>query len=99
MRAVYASLNAHRKLEQSRRDDLWSLLYVIVELIYGTLPWRVCKLAQRDASGETYDHAKLIDFKEKCQKQPQLMASKGSSVAMPQARPDASPLEAPCTLC
>ncbi|KAA6329594.1 MAG: putative tau-tubulin kinase 2, partial [Streblomastix strix] len=39
----YASLNAHYKRELSRSDDLMSLLYVLVELYIGTLPWIECE--------------------------------------------------------
>ncbi|KAA6362644.1 MAG: putative Tau-tubulin kinase 1, partial [Streblomastix strix] len=35
----YASPNAHRHLELCRSDDLISLLYVLVELYMGKLPW------------------------------------------------------------
>lgn len=35
----YASLGNHDGLEQSRRDDLESLCYVVVYLMRGTLPW------------------------------------------------------------
>lgn len=43
----YASVHALREQDQSRRDDLWSLLYVLVELVEGELPWtRVRSLAQ-----------------------------------------------------
>ncbi|EFC43951.1 predicted protein, partial [Naegleria gruberi] len=36
----YASINAHNGLELSRRDDLWSIFYVMVEMASGNLPWR-----------------------------------------------------------
>ncbi|KAI7870291.1 kinase-like domain-containing protein [Mucor mucedo] len=35
----FASVNAHKKLQQSRRDDIESLVYVIVYLMKGSLPW------------------------------------------------------------
>jgi serine/threonine protein kinase len=37
--ARYASLNSHRCEELSRRDDMWSLFYVLVEFAIGKLPW------------------------------------------------------------
>eukprot|EP01126_Amoeba_proteus_P017684 TRINITY_DN1863_c0_g2_i12.p1 TRINITY_DN1863_c0_g2~~TRINITY_DN1863_c0_g2_i12.p1 ORF type:complete len:317 (-),score=50.83 TRINITY_DN1863_c0_g2_i12:835-1785(-) len=35
----YMSLNAHLRKDQGRRDDLWSLLYVLIEFKTGCLPW------------------------------------------------------------
>uniref|UniRef100_A0A5S6R506 Protein kinase domain-containing protein n=1 Tax=Trichuris muris TaxID=70415 RepID=A0A5S6R506_TRIMR len=35
----YASTNAHSRQDLSRRDDLWSLFYVIYEMMNGFLPW------------------------------------------------------------
>lgn len=37
----YGSLNAHHRRDLSRRDDLESWLYVIIELTKGALPWRL----------------------------------------------------------
>eukprot|EP00466_Bigelowiella_natans_P014673 jgi/Bigna1/33929/e_gw1.3.240.1 len=48
--SLYASLNAHREKELGRRDDLWSLLYVITDCINGGLPWRQCAI-QKDRIG------------------------------------------------
>lgn len=36
----YCSLNAHLYLEQGRQDDLISMMYVLIELITGLLPWK-----------------------------------------------------------
>ena len=41
--ARYASINSHLSKELSRRDDLWSLLYVLIEFTSGQLPWRKLK--------------------------------------------------------
>ena len=47
--ARYASLNAHRNLELSRRDDLWSVFFIVFEFLVGVLPW--AGLSARDEIG------------------------------------------------
>lgn len=36
----YASINSHKNFEVSRRDDLEALLYMMVFLYKGELPWQ-----------------------------------------------------------
>ena len=36
---TYASINTQNLCDQSPRDDLWSLLYVLLDLLCGKLPW------------------------------------------------------------
>ncbi|KAK6051548.1 hypothetical protein COOONC_10946 [Cooperia oncophora] len=36
----YCSINAHSREEQGRQDDLWSLFYMLVEMLIGNLPWK-----------------------------------------------------------
>eukprot|EP01112_Ceratiomyxa_fruticulosa_P016995 TRINITY_DN5216_c0_g2_i2.p1 TRINITY_DN5216_c0_g2~~TRINITY_DN5216_c0_g2_i2.p1 ORF type:complete len:522 (-),score=74.99 TRINITY_DN5216_c0_g2_i2:62-1627(-) len=48
--ARYASINSHLSKDLGRRDDLWSVFYVLVEFAQGYLPWR--KLKDKDQIGE-----------------------------------------------
>ncbi|KAF8358501.1 ttbk-4 [Pristionchus pacificus] len=44
--ARYCSPNVHDKLEQGRRDDIWSLFFVLIELHCG-LPWQEVRDKQK----------------------------------------------------
>ena len=39
----YASLNAHLKKDLSRRDDLWSYFFTILDFFDEPLPWRALR--------------------------------------------------------
>ncbi|ETN70129.1 hypothetical protein NECAME_14967 [Necator americanus] len=44
----YASIDALALKEQSRKDDVESWWYMVVEWMVGQLPWRHCRGAQKD---------------------------------------------------
>ena len=56
--ARYASMNTHRGLTQSRRDDLESIGYLLVFLHRGRLPWQGVRAASRKEK-----HLKICEAK------------------------------------
>ncbi|TPP60728.1 Tau-tubulin kinase 1 [Fasciola gigantica] len=56
----YASVHAHEHRDLARRDDLWSLFYMLVEFVCGQLPWR--RIRDKDLVGQmkaALDHKEM----------------------------------------
>ncbi|CAD8085280.1 unnamed protein product [Paramecium primaurelia] len=71
--ARYASIGAHLGREQSRKDDLESLAYVLIYLNKGKLPWmnlpiqdKTIKYSKILEQKQTISHEKLCDNLPKC---------------------------------
>lgn len=57
--SLFASLNAHRGIECSRRDDLESLAYMLIYFLRGTLPWRKIRADTVAATWDAIYEAKM----------------------------------------
>ena len=58
----YVSLNAHRGVEQSRRDDLEALGYMLVHFITGKLPWN--NIHTPENASKKFRHHRIHEYKE-----------------------------------
>ena len=68
----YCSINALRGAEQSRRDDLESLFYVILYFFRGSVPWQNLKIKSRNERfNKINEIKKKIDYKILCNNLPE----------------------------
>ncbi|KAI8805046.1 kinase-like domain-containing protein [Cladochytrium replicatum] len=69
--ARYASLNVHRGKDHTRRDDLESLAYVVIELATGKLPWSgVQAISSLDGWRKVYNLKEEIIISDLCRDLP-----------------------------
>ena len=69
--ARYCARNAHRGYEQSRRDDIESIGYVLMYFLLGSLPWQGLKIKQGEDQFQKIAEKKYnTPFEELCKGQP-----------------------------
>lgn len=71
-----ASINTHKGIEQSRRDDLESIGYLLVYFLKGRLPWQGIKAKNKDEKYAKMKEQKInIPLKELCENLPNEFAT------------------------
>jgi casein kinase 1 len=65
--ARYASVNTHVGIEQSRRDDLESIVYILIYFLKGELPWQGVKAKTKSEKKEKIkNQKKFVTIGEMC---------------------------------
>ena len=68
---IYSSINNHRGVEQSRRDDLESIGYMLLYFYNKKLPWQGLNIKNKSTKiKEIYNIKKTIKIQELCKKAP-----------------------------
>ncbi len=71
--ARYCSINTHLGYEQSRRDDLESIGYVLLYFLKGSLPWQGMKLkAEEDQYRKICEKKQAVPLSELCDGYPSI---------------------------
>jgi len=69
--ARYASINTHKGIEQSRRDDLETIGHVLLYLVKGSLPWQGLPGRSKDEKYNSIKKKKIeTPLEELCRGQP-----------------------------
>lgn len=67
----YASISAHNGIEISRKDDLESLIYVLVFLFKGSLPWQNLKVSESEKTKKVGEMKMKLNSEEICKDLPE----------------------------
>ena len=67
----YASISAHSGIEISRKDDLESLIYVLVFLYKGNLPWQNLKVSENEKTKKVGEMKLKLSSEEICKDMPE----------------------------
>ena len=67
----YASISAHNGIEISRKDDLESLIYVLIFLLKGSLPWQNLKVSESEKTKKVGEMKVKMTSEQICKDMPE----------------------------